>query len=85
MHKQYNSWAIVAVGVVVVASLAAVNAAYSQVNASPSWTPIGVSSSGTSSTAWFHELSSRQVVACRTLEAPGGNLSSVKCVSAQLP
>ncbi|MEO5698861.1 MAG: hypothetical protein ABIQ60_17200, partial [Burkholderiaceae bacterium] len=41
--------------------------ARSQINASPSWVPIGVSSSGNTSTVWFQEPSSRQTAACQTV------------------
>lgn len=59
--------------------------ARSQINASPSWIPIGVSTSGTSSTVWFHEPSSRQAVACRAVESQGNSLSGVQCVVGRLP
>ena len=59
--------------------------ARSQVNATPSWLPIGVSASGNSSTAWFHEPYSRQAVACRTVEGSQGGVASVQCVSGKLP
>ena len=59
--------------------------ARSQVNASPSWVPIGVSASGTASTAWFHEPSSRQTVACRTAESPAGAPLTIQCVAGKLP
>ncbi|MBI5720320.1 MAG: hypothetical protein HZC37_21810 [Burkholderiales bacterium] len=59
--------------------------ARSQINASPSWVPIGVSTSGTSSTVWFHEPSSRQAVACRAIESQGNALSGVQCVVGKLP
>jgi hypothetical protein len=57
-------------------------AARSQINAAPSWVPIGVSQSGNASTAWFHEPSSRQAVACQTsAQAPNG----IHCVTVKLP
>jgi hypothetical protein len=68
--------------VAVVAAL--VPAAHSQVQASPSLVPIGVSSSGSTSTAWFHEPSSRQAFACQTI-AQGSGLSAIQCVVAKLP
>lgn len=73
--------AFVVLGVGAVASIPT----RSQINANPSWVPIGVSASGNSSTAWFHEPSARQAVACRTVEAPGGTLSGVQCVAGKLP
>ena len=56
--------------------------ARSQINATPSWVPIGVSQSGNASVAWFHEPSSRQAVACQTSgQAPTG----IHCVTVKLP
>jgi hypothetical protein len=60
-------------------------AARSQINASPSWIPIGVSSSGNASTAWFHEPSSRQALACQTVAAQGSGGSGIHCVATRLP
>lgn len=59
--------------------------ARSQINAAPSWSPIGVSSSGNGSTVWFHEPSSRQTVACHAAASAGGGLSAIHCVAAKLP
>jgi len=58
---------------------------HSQINAAPSWTPMGVSQSGTESTAWFHEPSSRQAVACRTVNDAQGALVRLNCVAGRLP
>lgn len=60
-------------------------AARSQVQALPSYVPIGVSASGSNSTVWFHEPSSRQALACQTVTSGGGTLSSIHCVTAKLP
>jgi hypothetical protein len=51
----------------------------------PSWVPIGVSASGNGSTAWFHEPSSRQALACHAVPAAGGGVASVQCAVAKLP
>jgi hypothetical protein len=59
--------------------------ARSQVSAMPSWVPIGVSASGNGSTAWFHEPSSRQALACHAVPAAGGGVASVQCAVAKLP
>ncbi len=59
--------------------------ARSQINAAPSWVPLGVSSSGDTSTAWFHEPSSRQVLACQTVPAPGSGAGGIHCIAAKLP
>ncbi|PKO55830.1 MAG: hypothetical protein CVU28_05075 [Betaproteobacteria bacterium HGW-Betaproteobacteria-21] len=58
--------------------------ARSQLDLSPSYVPIGVSSSGNSSTAWFHQPSSRTALACQTVSTASG-LSSIQCVTAKLP
>jgi hypothetical protein len=57
--------------------------ARSQINAAPSWVPIGVAASGGGSTAWFHEASSRRVLACTT--AGSVTAPTVHCASATLP
>ena len=59
--------------------------AHSQINASPSWVPIGASASGSSSTVWFHEPASRQVVACTAVEGKSGSASTVQCAQGKLP
>ena len=58
--------------------------ARSQVQALPSLVPIGVSSSGNGSTAWFHEPSSRQAIACQTVQQ-GAGIASIQCVATKLP
>lgn len=58
--------------------------ARSQVQAIPSLVPIGVSSSGNTSTAWFHEPSSRQAIACQTVQQ-GAGISGIQCVAGKLP
>jgi hypothetical protein len=58
--------------------------AKSQMQASPSYIPIGVSSTGNTSTVWFHEPYSRQALACQTVSSAAG-LSSIQCVATKLP
>ena len=81
-----HTFGLVAVGSLAALCLAAVlvPVARSQVQATPSFVPIGVSASGTTSTVWFHEPSSRQAVACQTV-MQGAGLSGIHCVSAKLP
>jgi len=74
-----------AITLAVGATIAASGRAQPIINASPSWVPLGVSASGANSTAWFHEPSSRQVVACRTLEGSGSNAGTVQCTVGKLP
>jgi hypothetical protein len=78
---------LVAVGSLAALALAAVlvPVARSQIQATPSYVPIGVSASGTTSTVWFHEPSSRHAVACQTVVAQGTGLSNIQCVTAKLP
>ena len=59
--------------------------AKSQGQFAPSYVPIGVSASGSTSTVWFHEPSSRQTLACQTMGTPSGGLSSIHCVATKLP
>jgi hypothetical protein len=59
--------------------------ARSQIQAAPSYVPIGVASSGSTSTAWFHEPSTRQALACQTVVTPNTGLSSIQCIAAKLP
>lgn len=58
--------------------------AQSQVQALPSYVPVGVSASGSGSTVWFHEPSSRRAVACQTVSS-GTTLASIQCVATNLP
>lgn len=78
--------ALVALGAVAAIATAALfaPAARSQILATPSFIPIGVAASGTTSTVWFHEPSSRQTLACQTV-SQGSNLSGIQCVAAKLP
>jgi hypothetical protein len=81
-----RSLGLVAVGYVATLALAVALApvAQSQVQATPSYVPIGVSSSGSTSTVWFHEPSSRQALACQTVQQ-GSGVSSIQCIAAKLP
>ncbi|MDB5887446.1 MAG: hypothetical protein JWM03_318 [Rhodocyclales bacterium] len=74
---------ILAAAAIVVAALLS-PLAKSQMQASPSYIPIGVSSAGNISTVWFHEPYSRQALACQTVVTAAG-LSSIQCVSTKLP
>jgi hypothetical protein len=59
--------------------------ARSQIQAAPSYVPIGVSASGNTSTVWFNDPSSRQAVACQTVVTATAGLSAIHCVAAKLP
>jgi hypothetical protein len=82
-----RSLGLVAVGSIAGLALAAAMGpvAQSQVLATPSYVPIGVSSSGSGSTVWFHEPSSRQVLACQTPGPQGAGAPSIQCVASKLP
>ena len=75
------------IGAASLAALAALLAplARSQIQAQPSYVPIGVSASGTTSTVWVHDPSSRQALACQTVAGAGGTLSAIHCTTAKLP
>lgn len=75
---------IVATGIVIALALVLASSARSQFEVAPSYVPIGVSSSGNTSTAWFHQPSSRTTLACQTVSTASG-LSSIQCVTAKLP
>lgn len=84
--KRFASRFAVPLAVAAIAAVAvAAPLAKSQVMANPSYLPIGVATSGSQSTAWFHEPSTGRVVACQSAAAPGAGLSSVNCVVGKLP
>lgn len=70
--------------VAVAATLLLAPQARSQINTTPTLSPIGVSASDDESTVWFHEPSSRLAVACRTVSTQG-KLGAIQCVSTRLP
>lgn len=82
----FRALGLVATGSLATLALSAVLAplARSQIQATPSYVPIGVSASGNTSTVWFHEPSSRQALACQTVQQ-GSSVSSVQCVAVKLP
>jgi len=57
----------------------------SQIQAAPSYVPIGVASNGGTSTAWFHEPYTRQALACQTVVTTNAGLSSIQCIAVKLP
>lgn len=59
--------------------------ARSQIQATPSYTPIGVAASGNSSMAWFYDPASARALACQAVVTQSAGLSSMKCVAARLP
>lgn len=71
-----------AVGALLFSCLPAAN---SQIRANPSFLPIGTSTSGSSSTVWFHEPLSGRAIACQTVGTPSTGLTGIQCVSAKLP
>lgn len=76
--------AVAVVAVVVVSALLLTPFARSQIQATPSYLPMGVASAGNTSMAWFHEPSSGRVLACQS-GGTGGSLSTIQCVTAKLP
>lgn len=53
--------------------------AQSQIRATPSYTPVGVSASGNGSTAWFHDASTGRAIACHLAAGP------IQCQAVRLP
>jgi hypothetical protein len=76
--------AVALLAAVIIAAVFLSPLAKSQMQASPSYIPIGVSSSGNTSTVWFHEPYSRQTLACQTVAGPSGP-SAIQCVSTKMP
>lgn len=67
-----------------VAALLAAPLARSQAQIiTPSFLPIGASSAGTSSMAWFHDPSGQRVMACQAAPANGG--PAVQCTITRIP
>jgi hypothetical protein len=85
MNSRHILLAGVGAAVTVVLTLFVAPYARSQINASPALAPIGASSSGNTSTVWFHEPHSRIVVACQTAAGQGSGLSNIQCVTTKLP
>ena len=86
MKKRTFLIAVFAAFSIVGAAAVVLPGATAQIQAGPSYVPIGTAASGSSSTAWFHHPSSGRVVACQTIA--GGAASSpngIQCVSTQLP
>jgi hypothetical protein len=77
---------ILGISLVAVAAVAAIAqpTARPQVQATPSYIPIGVAASGSASTAWFHNPASGTVLACQS-SASGAALSNIQCVTTKLP
>jgi len=85
MTRTHAQWLVI--GALSLAGAAALFApsARSQMSAMPSWIAIGVAASGNGSTAWFHEPSSRQALACHTVPAGPAGAASIQCAVAKLP
>ncbi|MCB1983758.1 MAG: hypothetical protein KDF63_18245 [Rhodoferax sp.] len=85
MNLRAFRYPTVAAALVLAGALAIAPYARSQIDAAPSWAPIGTSASGASSTVWFHEPGSRQAVACQTVAGADGRLAGVSCAQGRLP
>lgn len=67
--------ALVAVGL----SIPLIPLAQSPLSATPRYAPMGVSASGSGSTAWFYEQSTGKAMACTSAQG------AINCVATQLP
>jgi hypothetical protein len=83
MKKPSAKAAAIAV-LVAAAAAAALPLARAQVQATANYVPIGVAASGSASTAWFHQPSSGQVLACHA-PADAAAAGGIRCVTARLP
>ncbi|WP_156373086.1 hypothetical protein [Pseudorhodoferax sp. Leaf267] len=81
-HIRYAAAALVAGAGL---TLALMPAAQSQIRANPSFQAVGVSASGTTSTAWFHDPSTGRAIACQTTAGGAGGPSGINCVATKLP
>jgi hypothetical protein len=77
--------AVVTLALAVVALPLAHSQAQPPAQAAPNFLPMGVSSSGNTSTAWFHEPSSGRAMACQAQTGAGGAISGIQCVTTKLP
>jgi len=84
MNPRYFRITVVALLAVLLMAVFLSPLAKSQMQAAPSYIPIGVSSTGNTSTVWFHEPYSRQALACQTVTTAAG-LSNIQCVTTKLP
>lgn len=75
--------AAAAAALAAVAVLFAAPLARSQSPIMPSFLPVGTSSAGGSSMAWFHDPSGARVMACQATPAGGG--PAVQCTVAKMP
>ncbi len=81
-HLRYAAVALVAGAAL---TLALMPAAQSQIRANPSFQPVGVSASGNTSTAWFHDPSTGRAIACQTTASAAAAPSGIHCVATKLP
>ena len=85
MQTSHLRYAAVALAAGAVLTIAVMPAAQSQIRANPSFQPVGVSSSGANSTAWFHDPSTGRAIACQTTATAGAAPSGIHCVATKLP
>lgn len=83
-HVRYAAIALAA-GAALTLSLLPTAQSQMRASASPSVLPVGVSASGTTSTAWFHDPSTGRAIACQTTGTVQGSPSGIHCVATKLP
>lgn len=81
-HMRYAAAALVAGAAL---TLALLPAAQSQIRANPSYLPVGVSASGSTSTAWFHDPSTGRAIACQTTASAATSPAGIHCMATKLP
>ena len=83
MNRASLRISVIAVVATIGLAAAVLPIARSQIQVAPSYVPIGVAASGSSSTAWFHHPASGRVLACQPTSSAGG--ADIQCISAKLP
>jgi hypothetical protein len=83
MILRTNGWAVACAAVAAGAAIMLwQRPAESQVQVAPTFTAVGVASTGAASTAWFHHPATGRVVAC---QSPSAGAGGVQCVEGRLP
>lgn len=81
MNTRSKAWGFALVGGGIALALAMQRPAESQVQVVPTYSAVGVASSGAGSTAWFHHQASGRVVACQW----GSGGGAIQCIEGRLP
>jgi hypothetical protein len=81
MNMRSKAWALALLGSGIVLTLSMQRPAESQVQVAPTYSAVGVATSGATSTAWFHHQASGRIVACQLVSGGG----AIQCADGRLP